>query len=210
MKKLICVILCLCTLLAFVGCKEEGNLSGKISDKVEFKLHHNKEVWLDNSHIEKIELKPDENGRTDIIFTTTKEGKDILFNKTSENLGAIISISADEYLLDSPMIMDPIEDGTFTFTHRFCDFRYLFNYLTGAKDRMKGVTPPDYLISEEDAKNKVFAAAQTSANNASNVTVDLVIEEDYFGWKYSISFIANGIRYKTEVNAYNGAIIKFS
>ena len=86
MKKLICVILCLCTLLAFAGCKEEGNLSGKISDKVEFKLHHNKEVWLDNSHIEKIELKTDENGRTDIIFTTTKEGKDILFNKTSENM----------------------------------------------------------------------------------------------------------------------------
>ena len=153
MKKLICIILCLCTLLAFVGCKEDSNLSGKISNKVDFKLHKHKEIWLDNSHIEKIELKTDENGRKAIIFTATAKGKEILFNKSSENIGAILSLSADEYLIDSPTIMEPIEDGIFTFMQKFSDVRYVFNYLTGEEDLMKGVTPPNYLITEE-IKNK--------------------------------------------------------
>ncbi|MBR5223319.1 MAG: PepSY domain-containing protein [Clostridia bacterium] len=209
MKKLICIILCLCTLLAFVGCKEDSNLSGKISNKVDFKLHKHKEIWLDNSHIEKIELKTDENGRKAIIFTATAKGKEILFNKSSENIGAILSLSADEYLIDSPTIMEPIEDGIFTFMQKYSDMRYVFNYLTGEEDIMKGVNPPDYLISEQDAKEKVLTATGISANDATKVVINLIIDDDYFGWKYTVSFTAKGGKYRVEVNAYNGAILNF-
>ena len=33
------------------------------------------------------------------------------------------------------------------------DFVYLYNYLTDAKDKMKDVTPPENLISEEEIQN---------------------------------------------------------
>ena len=66
--------------LSFTGCKgkthkpinEESNLTGKISDNVEFRVHDdNSKIWLDNSHIEKISVETavynDVFGNTEII-----------------------------------------------------------------------------------------------------------------------------------------------
>jgi len=219
MKKYISLALCLCVFLSFIGCKgktdkpinEESNLTGEISDSVEFRVHDdNSKIWLDNSHIEKISVETDNEGKKMLVFTTTEEGKSILYNATNENIGKIMSISADDYLLSSAMVMAPIESGTFTLNNQFADNAYLYNYLTDAKDKMKGVTPPKDLISEEEAKNKVFEHADTSAENVTNLTIKLEIEEAFFAWKYCIDFEANGLKYKTEVNAYHGNIIKFT
>ena len=204
--------------LSFMGCKgksdkpinEESNLTGKISDNVEFRVHDdNSKIWLNNSHIEKISVETDDEGKKMLVFTTTEEGKTILFNATTENLGKPLSVSADHYLLFSPMVVLPIEDGLFTFNSTLIDFVYLYNYLTDAKDKMKGVTPPDDLISEETAKNKVFERAGTTADKVSELNIELKIDEDFFGWKYCINFTTNNKEYTSEVNAHTGGITKF-
>ncbi len=219
MKKYIYLALCLCMLLSFIGCKgktskpidEDSNLTGKISDSVEFRVSDdNSKIWLDNSHIDKISVESDSEGRKTLIFTTTEEGKTILYNATNENIGKPLSVSADKYLLFSPMVMAPIEDGVFTLDSTNIDFVYLYNYLTDAKDKMEGVTPPEDLISEDTAKNKVFEHANIIADEVSQISIDLKIDEDYFGWKYCIDFTSNGISYTSEVNAHTGGVIKFS
>lgn len=218
MKKYISLALCLCVFLSFIGCKgktdkpinEESNLTGEISDSVEFRVHDdNSKIWLNNSHIEKISVEPDSEGKKMLVFTTTEEGKTILFNATTENLGKSLSVSADHYLLFSPTVVAPIEDGLFTFNSTLIDFVYLYNYLTDAKDKMSGVTPPDNLISEEVAKNKVFERANITANQLTHLYIGLVIDEDYFGWKYCFDFTTKDKKYTAEVNAHTGGIIKF-
>ena len=74
---------------------------------------------------------------------------------------------------------------------------------------MKGVTPPENLISEEIAKNRVFRRAGTTTDNVSELNIELKIDEDYFGWKYCINFTTNNKEYTSEVNAHTGGIIKF-
>ncbi len=205
-------------LLSFISCKgktdkpinEESDMAGQISDNVEFRISDdNSKIWLNNSHIEKISLEEDQDGNKIMVFTTTEEGKGLLYDATSENLGKNLSMSADHYLLFSAMVPEPIADGNVTFSKRMMDYTYLFNYLTGAKDKMKGVTPPKDLVSEEEAKNKVFEYAGISADEATELSVRLEITEDYFGWQYCIDFEANGKGYITEVNAHTGGIIKF-
>ena len=209
MKKLICLILCFCTFLTFVGCKSNTELTSKISDKIDFKLQYRKTVWLDNSSIETITLKTLENGKQILVFTATEKGSENLFKESSANIGAILSLTVNDYLLDSPTVYNAIEDGTFVHAFEYTDARYLFNYLTGEEDLMKNVNPPDYLISEEDAQNKAFTYVDISAADATKVVTNLIIDNDYFGWKYTISFTANGGKYKIQVNAYNGSILNF-
>ena len=205
--------------LSFTGCKgktdkpinEESNLTGKISDNVEFRVHDdNSKIWLDNSHIEKISVETDNEGKKMLVFTTTEEGKTILFNATTENLGKPLSVSADKHLLFSPTVVAPIEDGLFTFNSTLIDFVYLYNYLTDANDKMKGVMPPENLISKETAKNGVFERAGTTTDKVSELKIELKIDEDYFGWKYCINFTTNNKEYTSEVNAHTGGIIKFT
>jgi len=204
--------------LFFIGCKgktdkpinEESNLTGEISNNVEFRVSDdNSKVWLNNSHIENVSVESDSEGKKTLVFTTTEEGKSILFNATNENVGKPLSVSANHYLLFSPMVVAPIEDGLFKFNSTLIDFVYLYNYLTDAKDKMEGVTPPDDLVSDETAKNKVFERAGTTADNVSELTIELKINQDFFGWMYCINFKANNKTYTTEVNAHTGGIIKF-
>ncbi len=218
MKKYICLALCLCMFLSFIGCKgktdkpinEESNLTGKISDNVEFHVSDdNSKIWLNNSHFEKISVETDNEGKKMLVFTTTEEGKNILFNATTENIGKPLSVSADKYLLFSTMVVAPVEDGIFTFNSTLIDFVYLYNYLTDAKDIMEGVTPPDDLISEEIAKNSVFERAGTTVDKVTQLSIELKIDEDYFGWKYCINFTTNNKEYTSEVNAHTGSITKF-
>jgi len=218
LKKYICLMLCIFLFFSFAGCgeknntpvNENSNLTEKISDSVDFRVSDdNSKIWLDNSHIEKISLGTDDEGKKMLVFTTTEEGKTILYNATNENIGKPLSVSADEYLLFSPMVMAPIENGEFTFNNNLIDYAYLYNYLTGAEDKMAGVTPPDDLISEETAKNKVFERANTTADNVSELSVELKIDQDFFGWIYCIDFTANNKEYTSEVNAHTGGVTKF-
>ncbi len=205
-------------LLSFVGCEdkdnkpldEDSNQTGKISDNIDFIVSDdNSKIWLDNSHIDKISLELDENNRKMLTFTTTQEGKELLKHATNKNIGKIMSITANQYLLSSAMIMAPIENGVFTINNQLVDYTYIYNYLTDAKDKMKGVTPPDNLISEKSAKDRVFEHANTTVDDVTQLSVELEIDQDYFGWKYCIDFTANNRKYNTEVNAYTGGIIKF-
>lgn len=218
MKKYICLALCLCMCMVLGGCKPQSanpidkntNKIGKLSNNIEFIVaDDNSKVWLDNSHIEKISLQTDDNGVKTLIFSTTEEGKTALFNATNENIGKPISVVADEHLLFSPIVMAPIEDGKFTFSAYYLDGAYLFNHLTGAKDKMEDVAPPDSLITEEDAKSKMLQHANLTADSVSEYNVTLKIDEDYFGWKYLIDFTYNGKNCKSEINAHTGTIIKF-
>ncbi len=215
MKKLICLFLCCCIFLSLIGCKnnltnENVISTGKISDNVEFLVSdYNSKTWLNNSHIEKISLELDDNGKKILVFTTTEEGKTLLYNATNENLGKIISVSANHYLLSSKIVTAPIENGLLTLSDKIVDYAYLYNYLTDAEDKMKGVTPPEDLISEDAAKNKVFERAGTTADNATQLSIELKIDQNSFGWIYCIDFTANNNTYTTEVNAHTGGIIKF-
>lgn len=205
-------------LLLFVGCKSQGtnltdknpNKTNKISNNIEFRVSdENSKIWLNNSHIEKISLETDDENNKILVFTTTEEGKTILYNATTENIDKPLSVSADKYLISSATVMAPIEDGKFTFNNKFTDYAYLYNYLTGAKDKMAGVTPPHNLISEETAKSRVFERAGINADNVSDLNIELKIDQDFFGWIYCIDFTANNKEYASEVNAYTGTITKF-
>lgn len=207
----------MCLFMAlFAGCAEKkdgpvnNKLEGKLSKNVEFRVHDdNSKIWLDNSHIEKISVETDGEGQKTLVFTTTEEGKTVLYNATTENIGKHLSVSADKYLLCSAEVMAAIEDGRFTFNRKFIDHTYLYNYLTGAKDIMKGVTPPDDLISEDTAKDKAFERAGTTADKVSQLSIGLLIDPDFFGWIYSIDFTVDNHEYTTEVNAHTGGITKF-
>ncbi len=205
---------------SFIGCKGEtdihhgevSTLMGKISDNVEFRvLDDNSKIWLDNSHIEKISLKTNTEGNKTLVFTTTEAGKTLLQNAATENLGKIISVSANQYLFSSDKIVMTIDNGYLTLdSTKFIDYAYLYNYLTDEKDKMKGVTPPEDLISEDTAKNKVFERANTAADDVTQLSIELKIDEDFFGWIYCINFTADNKDYKTEVNAHSGGITKFN
>ena len=218
MKKYIFLALCLCMFLSLLNCNskgdkpinEESNLTGQISSNVEFCVSDdNSKIWLNNSHIEKISVETDDEGKKMLVFTTTEEGKAILFDATAENLGKVLSVTADHYLLFSPIVVSPFEDGLFTFNSTYVDFVYLYNYLTNAKDKMKGVTPPEDLISEDIAKNAVFERAGATTDKVSELKVELKIDEDFFGWIYCIDFTANNNKYISEVNAHTGGVTKF-
>lgn len=218
MKKLICSIVCFCTVLSFIGCNSQSDnsihnkadVSGKLSDAVEFSVHDdNANIWLNNAHIEKVSVEMDDEGKKTLIFTTTEEGKTVLFNATKENISKPLSVSANQHLLFSQMVVAPIEDGVFACNSTLVDPVYLYNYLTDAKDKMQGVTPPQNLISEDAAKNTVFDRADITADNVSDLEIELKIDEDYFGWKYCIRFVANNKEYTSEVNAHVGNIAKF-
>ncbi len=218
MKKYICLTFCLCMILLLVGCKspnanalnENSNKSGEISKDVEFKVSdENSKIWLDNSHIEKVSLKTDEAGKKALLFTTTEEGKTILYNATSENIDKSLYIHADNSLLLSMKVSTPIENGEFTLYNVLVEHTYLYNYLTGAKDLMADVTPPDDLISEDTAKNNVFKRARITADDVSELSIELKIDQDFWNWIYVINFTANDKEYTSEVNAYTGGITKF-
>lgn len=214
MKKYICLILCLCFLL-IVGCKDNTNndntttKAGILSDEIEFKIYDEKsKIWLDNSHIKEISLKV-ENGEKSLIITTTDEGKELLKNACEANMGKPLTASADKRILYSALVVEPIESGMLLLNNKVTDYGYLYNYLTGAKDKMAGVTPPDTLISEEDAKKTAFGHINASNDNVSDVVIKLEFSEDYFGWKYCIDFTSNGQTYKCEINAHTGGIVRF-
>ena len=214
MKKYICLILCLCFLL-IVGCKDNTNTdtattkTGSLSDKIEFKIYDDKsKIWLDNSHIKEISLKV-ENGEKSLIITTTEDGKELLKNACEANMGKPLTTSADKHILYTALIVEPIEDGMILLNNKMTDYNYLYNYLTGAKDKMAGVTPPDTLISEEDAKKTAFSHINASNDTVSDVEIKLEFSEDYFGWKYCIDFTSNSQTYKCEINAHTGGIVRF-
>ena len=215
MRKIICLILCL-SFLIIVGCKDNTNntdnskvKTGSLSDKIEFKIYDEQsKIWLDNSHIKEITLKS-ENGEQDLIITATENGKELLKNATETNIGKPLTISADKHILYSAMVVETVEDGMLLINNEMFDYNYLFNFLTGEKDKMAGVTPPDTLISENDAKATAFDHIDASSDNVSEVEIELEISEDYFGWKYCIDFTSNNQEYKCEINAHTGGIIRF-
>lgn len=218
MKRIFCLTVCLIFIL-FAGCNKKTELpktyetkqTGKLSDSLDFKITDEKSrVWLDDSLIENITLEYDYGGQKTITFVTTEEGKLLLNNATNENIGKTLSLIIDNKMLFSPTVMAAIEDGSFTFSGNYLiDYTYLYNYLTGAKDKMAGVTPPNDLIPEDRAKQIVFERAKVTSNDVTKLEINLEIDQDYFGWKYKINFKANGVRYKTEVNAHNGSVLKF-
>ena len=206
-------------ILLLGGCKspdtstlnENSNKSGDLSKDVEFKVSdENSKIWLNNSHIEKVSLETDETGKKSLLFTTTEEGKSILYNATSENIDKTLSLCADKYLLLSMKVTTPIENGEFTLNNSLVEHTYLYNYLTGAKDLMADVTPPDDLISEDTAKNNVFKHAKITADDVSELSIELKIDQDFLNWIYVIHFTANDKEYSSEVNAYTGGITKFA
>lgn len=215
MKKILCFTLCFCFLL-FAACNSNKTnnettttKTGKLSDKIEFKIYDDSsKIWLNNSHIKEIILTS-KNDEKSLIIKTTEEGKKLLQKATEENKGKVISISANKYLLSSTLYSAPIKNGEILMTSQPVDYSYVFNYLTDAKDKMAGVTPPKTLISEEDAKKIIFDYVGFSADKIPDVKSELKITEKYFGWEYCIDFSYNDLKYTAEVNAHTGGIIKF-
>lgn len=199
--------------MLFIGCKGNTNSSttktGELSDKIEFKIYDDSsKIWLDNSHIEEIMLKSD-NGEKSIIIKTTEDGKKLLQSATEENMGKIISISANKTILYSALVAEPIKDGEILLNSQYIDYSYLYNCLTDTKDKMADVTPPETLVSEEDAKTTAFSHVNLTADKVSEHTIKLEISEDFFGWKYCIDFESETQKYKCEINAHTGGIIRF-
>ena len=201
--------------MLIAGCKDNTNTdttttkTGSLSDKIEFKIYDDKsKIWLDNSHIKEITLKV-ENGEKSLIITTTEDGKVLLKNACEANMGKPLTASADKRILYSALVVEPIESGILLLNNKVTDYGYLYNYLTGAKDKMAGVTPPDTLISQEDAKATAFGHINASNDTVSDVEIELEFSEDYFGWKYCIDFTSNSQTYKCEINAHTGDIVRF-
>lgn len=215
MKKYICLILCFCFLL-IVGCKENTDnaddyksKTGGLSNKIEFKIYDDKsKIWLDNSHIDKIILKSND-AESGIIIKTTQDGKKLLREATEKSMGKILSISANKTILYSALVAEPIKDGEILLNSQYIDYSYLYNCLTDAKDKMADVTPPETLVSEEDAKTTAFSHVNLTADKVSEHTIKLEISEDFFGWKYCIDFESETQKYKCEINAHTGGIIRF-
>lgn len=216
MKKLILLILCICIFLSFAGCKliiensssDIGSMA-KIADGIDFKITDSSlKIWLDNSHIKGIYLSDGTKGKV-LVFVTTEDGKALLYNATSENIGSQLWGFADKNMIISGTIFAPIENGELTFNTSHIDHVYLYNYLTKAKDKMKGVVPPETLISEEEAKSEVFKSAHTFEEKVTDVKIELKIDEKDFGWKYFIDFNSNGKQFTTVVNAHDGIVEVF-
>lgn len=209
MKKIICFALCFCLSFLFTGCEKEIDPVGKISDKVNFKItDNNLKVRITNKDIETVEIGTNSKGGKFLTFKTTKDGKTALFNATKENLNSALSVTVDHYSIMPLTVSEPIEDGKFTFETDAIELGFLYNYLIDASDKMQGLAPPEHLISEEDAKAKLFERVKTDADKVTDYSCDLTVDPDFFGWKYTMKFTAEGRTYEGEVNARTGTVIK--
>ncbi len=64
-------------------------------------------------------------------------------------------------------------------------------------------------ISADRAKEIAFQRAGIKAEDAKRLEVEYDYDDDWHGYEYSVEFEAGGYEYDCEINAQNGAILKF-
>jgi uncharacterized membrane protein YkoI len=213
LKRIICLILVLCTLTCFGGCKNDKSIvkSGKIPETVKVSVIDNdNKNWLDNSHFEKVNLKIGKDDAYYLELITNDSGKALLKEASEENLGKDLSLIIDEVFLLSVSVPKPIKNGVFKCESKNIDQIYSYNLLTDAPVKTEGLIPPKHLITEEKAKNVALGRLAVSEDSVTNLKISLEFDENWRGWKYRITFSDGAIKYECEVNATFGNIIKFN
>ena len=213
MKRIICLILVLCTLTCFGGCKNDKSIvkSGKIPETVKVALIDDGNIsWLDNSHFEKVNLKITKDEVYYLELVTNKAGKQLLEEATTENKDKNLSLVVNETFLLSINVPKIIKNGIFTCESKNIDHIYSYNLLTDAPVKTEGLIPPKHLITEEKAKNVALGRPAVSEDSVTNLKISLEFDENWRGWEYRITFSDGAIKYECEVNAAFGNIIKFN
>lgn len=224
-------MLCLIMAVCVSACKKEDNKKEDnnnvtSSEKKEFKslvksgavaknikisfIDDDNNLWLDENHFEKVNLKITEDDVYYLEIVTTKDGRDALENTTKQNIGKTLSLVVDDTLLLSATVYETIDSGSFIYQGKQLDPIYAFNLLTGAPNKTEGLVPPKHLISENEAKKVVFEKAVVSEKKVKNLEINLEFDENWRGWEYQITFDDGITTYECEVNATLGNIIKFN
>ncbi len=81
-------------------------------------------------------------------------------------------------------------------------------FLAGCGDR-EPLTPPDDIITAEQAQNIVFEKAGVEAQDVTNLQTNLDYDDSRRIWEYEIEFDVGTSEYDSEVNAKDGTVIKF-
>ncbi len=212
LKRIICLILVLCTLTCFGGCKNDKSIvkSGKIPETVKVALIDDGNIsWLDNSHFEKVNLKITKDEVYYLELVTNKAGKQLLEEATTENKDKNLSLIVNETFLLSINVPKIIKNGIFTCKSKNIDHIYSYNLLTDAPIKTEGLVPPKTLISKENAKTAALKKANVKSDNVRDLKIALEFDENWRGWEYQITFSDDITKYECEVNATFGNIIKF-
>lgn len=211
MKKIFCLVLCICLLVFIAGCGkgEKGVIkTGAISQEVQVTIIDDDNItWLSNPDFEKINVKADKDGVYYLEFITTKEGKKALRETTEAKNGETLTFLANETLLFTVTVEKTIKNGVLAYIGNAIDPVYAFNLLTNVPDRTEGLTKPKNVIDLKKAKSIAFEKAGVQENQVTDLECDLDFDEDWRGWEYEISFEVGEKEYEFEINALTGAII---
>lgn len=216
MKRILCFFLSFLFVLFLIGCSVENQdnekniKTGRISNNGSIELviaDDSGKVWLDESHLEYVNMKLNEGGEKYLEIVATEEGKKCLYEATKANLDKVLTFYVDGICIPVLNNNSVIEDGIIVIDNIiYCDPNYTFNLLTDVSDKMKDVNPPQYIINEEEAKEIVFKKAEVTSEDVTGLKLELFFNEEWRGWQYNISFDANEKNYSTTVNAVTGTI----
>lgn len=219
MKRTIGIYLCLLFAICLIGCgsveQDNENVikTGRISNNGSIELvlaDDSGKVWLDESHLEYVNMKLNEEGENYLEIVATEEGKKCLYEATKANLDKVLTFYVDGICIPTLNNNSVIEDGIIVIDNIiYCDPNYTFNLLTDASDKMKDVNPPKYIITEEEVKELVFNKAEVASEDITGLELELFFNEEWRGWQYNISFDANEKNYSAAVNAVTGTIISY-
>jgi len=212
MKKLICLTLCLLMLFSFSACGKQKDVykTGTVSNDVQISvIDDNNVVWLSNPDFEKISVKLNKDGIYYLEFKTTKDGKKALLETTKANEDKTLTFLANDVLLLTVAVAEPIKNGVFTYSSNTLDPVYAFNILTNEPDRTTGLVKPKNVITPQKAKGIAFKKAAVDEKQITDLECELEFDEDWRGWEYEISFEFYEKEFEFEINAFTGVILNF-
>ena len=102
-----------------VGEASDPNAQAKIVRKNNSKIYITKRLELNQTHIEKAYVVKEGKNSSSLYLKFSKEGNDILYKLTRENIGKRLAFLLDQEVITVPQVYAPIRHHTISFYDKF-------------------------------------------------------------------------------------------
>lgn len=142
MKKLLCIIVLMLTVLSLVGCNEAGEgLSGEflileltekeLDDDIAFSIiDESGKVWLENADVDTVFVSYEKSKDRYLELRLTDDGIKKFKKAQKANKEGDLSIAIDGEKIASPVIKDDIDDNSVIIKGEYVDVMHWFNSIT--------------------------------------------------------------------------------